>query len=84
MKKYLYLSMIICSVFCSAIKVQADCYTGFACSLSDLEEKESIQMKQNYEFVKNYFNKNIMPDSLAIKAPKSQYYKDLFLFNTIF
>lgn len=84
MKKSLYLSMIICAIFCSAMKAQADCYTGFACSLSDLEAKEAIQMKQNYDFVKNYFNKNIMPQSFAIKTPNSQNYKDLFLFNTIF
>ena len=68
--------------FCN-VSVSADCLTGYACSIQDIEK---IQEERNIEFlddIDNYFSKEINEDIFFGKISPSIFYNDLFIFNTI-
>ena len=54
MKFFIILSTLLLSVQ----YVLADCYTGFACSLDELQEKEIQQNIENTKLILNYFDKS--------------------------
>lgn len=61
----------------------ANCYTGFACSISEMENQS---IKQFYEFNNNlnkYFSKKINEDFFFSTKPSIITYNDLFIFSTI-
>ncbi len=60
----------------------ADCYTGFACSIKDLNKQNT----DNQEFINNinnYFNKQVNENLFFGKLDTNINYNDLFIFNTI-
>lgn len=79
MKKFI----ILCLLFCFAGKVNADCITGFACSLKELEEQERIQTLHNVEIMQNYLKRSDKPIIISFSGNNINY-SDLFLFNKIF
>jgi hypothetical protein len=73
---------ILVNVFFSQ-NANADCNTGFACSLSDLEATESVMLTNTKSLINNYFARNIIePDYISKSTPITNY-NDLFIFNTI-
>lgn len=61
----------------------ANCYTGFACSISEIENQAIKQFNQYQQNLENYFSKKINEDSFFSKKPSKLTYNDLFIFNTI-
>lgn len=69
-----------CVFFSVVLVCNASCYTGFACSIGDVEQ---IQYKEYFENLNNYFSKNINTDYFFSKKLSQIGYNELFLFNTI-
>ena len=61
----------------------ADCYTGFACSINDLEKKEQEEIKKDISILKAYIRQKNSKKTIEI-INKSNKYEDFFLFNSIF
>ena len=83
MKKVFLLFFTMYTLIIFASSAIASCYTGFACSINDLEEK---QTQQNHEFINainDYFDKKPNADLFFSKADNSLAYNDLFIFSTI-
>lgn len=66
-----------------AISSYANCYTGFACSISSLGENQKEQYKEFSNELNKYFSKKINENAFFSKKVDKLAYKDLFLFNTI-
>lgn len=64
-------------IFCSALIAQAGCFTGAACSIDGLKNK------QYADAIENYFAKNIMEPDFVNGLNSVAFYNELFLFNTI-
>ena len=83
MKKFFYLTILLFLFFINSENSFADCLTGFACSIEDIEK---LQAEQNEVFIKSinyYFSKNINEDIFLRKISSQIIYNDLFIFNTI-
>lgn len=73
--------ILVFTVFLSvALITYANCYTGFACSVSDLELSQINEFNSN---LNNYFDKNINDTMFFTKKRSQLTYNDLFIFNTI-
>ncbi len=81
-----YLLNLIASLTVSAFIINsavAGCYTGFACSLEDLEK---IEQQNNKEFIfvlNKFFNKSVKEPVFLANQNNITNYRDLFIFNTI-
>lgn len=64
-------------VFCCALTVQAGCFTGAACSI------DGLQNKQYADAIENYFAKNIMEPDFVNSSNSIVFYNELFIFSTI-
>ena len=62
-------------------KAQADCFTGFACSVSDLEKQEHEKLLKNIEIYKQYLQESKKDIVLTIDSNHFNY-KDLFIFSS--
>lgn len=71
----IFFNMVLCSF--------ASCYTGFACSINDLEQKQAKKHKEFNENLNNYFSKKINSDYFFSKRYSNIVYNDLFIFSTI-
>ena len=58
----------------------ADCYTGFACSIEDLEKQEQLQTRKNINIFKKYLKKVKKPRKFVMLSNKDTEYSDLFVF----
>ena len=75
------IALIIIGVIYSQPVSLANCSTGFACSIKDLNKNYTQQLTKKANIVKNYFKKS---DTIHFGNKKfiSQNYRDLFLFHT--
>ena len=80
----MYKYIIVFALFVlSSSNCFANCYTGFACNLQQLQNEE-IKKHQNFiglinkYFEKRYIEKDYITDKFNITS-----YNDIFLFNTI-
>lgn len=62
----------------------AECVTGFACSIDELQKKEKLQQKKQIEAFKKYLNKDLSYKNYLAMNINDITYDDLFWFNTIF
>lgn len=83
MKIYLSLIAVLCLIFINQIPSLADCFTGFACSISDLEQENNLQNQAYQNTINNYFDKTISADLFFNQNKNNFQYNDLFIFNTI-
>ena len=78
---FLIIVLMIIVLYGFNLTSKADCITGFACSLNELQQKEDA-----LEFVtaiNNYFSKQVKtPDFVKHKTEITDY-NDIFIFNTI-
>ena len=79
MKFFIILSALLLSVQ----YVLADCYTGFACSLDELQKKELQQNIENTKLILNYFDKSNRNFDFINKKYITNNYNDLFTYNVI-
>lgn len=79
MRIFLVIFMFLNSMLIS----YADCFSGFACSISEIENQAIKQFEQYQQNLENYFSKKINEDSFFSKKPSKITYNDLFIFNTI-
>ena len=80
MYKYLIV-LIICFLF--GQNCFADCYTGFACNLQQIE-KEEIKNYQNFiNLINKYFEKRYIEKDYITDKFKINSYNEIFSFNTI-
>ena len=61
----------------------ADCYTGFACSIKDLEKQKNEEINKNIEIFKKYLNQKNTRNNIITRGTIIKNYNDLFFFNTI-
>ncbi len=84
MKKiFLNIAFMIVMLGGFSLSSYADCFTGFACSISDLENKELTE--QTHKFIpaiNDYFSIKLN-DADYFDMPQSKNYIDLFTFNTL-
>lgn len=76
----------ICSLFIlfillsfSAIKADADCATGYACSIKDLEKQEQQQTKKENEAVQKSPNKDKKHAGYLKKKTNREKYDNIFV-----
>ncbi len=83
MKKFLF-GLVLFQLFLSAVNIaNADCSTGFACSISDLEK---IEQQNGIEFIyvmNKYFNRDTEEPVFLDKSNKISNYQDLFIYNVL-
>jgi hypothetical protein len=60
------------------------CETGFACSISNLEQVRSAQEHLIYKYIDNLFKKEINENYFLSHPFYTEDYDDLFLFKSIF
>lgn len=84
MKKIKYLWLISVLLIMPLNAAMADCYTGFACSIADLEKQEQEQIKKNTAVFKQYLEQKHMPHKILVSGKIIKDYNDLFLFNSIY
>ncbi len=77
------LLLVFCVFFSLVLCSYADCYTGFACSITDLEQKQAKKYKEFNENLNKYFIKETNADFFFVKKFPQIAYNDLFMFNTI-
>ena len=75
------ITLIIISFICSQTSLLANCHTGFACSIKDLNKVNTQQTIKNAKIIKNYFKKT-NSIHFANKKLLSKNYNDFFLFHT--
>ena len=63
--------------------VFADCITGFACSISELQQKEKLQLNKEIEVFKKYLIKDLSYKNNLAMNKNDIAYRDLFLFNKV-
>ena len=66
-------------IFIVSNTVYADCITGFACSIEDMERKEKEKLQKDIEIYKNYIHEN-KKDIILTGLNMPVKYKDLFVF----
>lgn len=81
MCKLIFLSLLLFSL--TSLSSFADCYTGFACNLQqlqndDIKKQQSFINLINKYFEKKYIEKNYITDKFKINS-----YNEIFSFNTI-
>lgn len=81
MKKILFVFLLF---FSFSALVFAGCVTGFACSISELQQKEKLQLKKDIEVFKKSLNKDLSYKNFLVMKKNDISYNDLFLFNTTF
>ncbi len=83
MLKTRYVYIILCLVFLPVNAAIADCYTGFACSIADLEKQQEEQSSKDIDNFKQYLKQKNSPKEMLVSS-KIEDYNDLFIFNPIF
>ena len=78
--KFFYLFCVFFNITLSAL---ANCNTGFACSIEELENQAFEQFYQYNQNLEKYFSKKINEDLFFSNKPSNLTYNDLFIFNTI-
>lgn len=84
MKKIKYLYFISLLITMSLNTAFADCFTGFACSVADLEKKEQEEINNNINIYKRYFEQKNEQQQILISGKPIKDYNDLFLFNSVY
>lgn len=77
------LFLVFCVFFSVVLSSYGSCYTGFACSIRDLEQKQAKKYKEFNENLNKYFVKKTNEELFYVKKLPQIAYNDLFLFNTI-
>lgn len=83
MLKIQYVYIILCLILLSSSTAFADCYTGFACSIADLEKQQEEQLNKDIDNFEQYLKQKNSPKEMLVSS-KIEYYNDLFIFNPIF
>ena len=81
MKKIIFVFSLFFTIFSSV--VFADCVTGFACSISELQQKEKLQLNKNIEAFKKYLSNDFSYKNYLAMNKNDVAYEDLFLFNRV-
>lgn len=84
MKKYIQFFIFIFMFFSYSPIIYADCSTGFACSIADLEKKEQEQFLNDLKIMKNFMQKQNNYNHIINYKTIPKDYNDIFIFNTIF
>ena len=71
------LNLFLIGLLITVSPVLASCYSGFACSISNL------QLQETKNVIENYFAKNVVEPNYFTGSTNIITYNDLFLFNTI-
>ncbi|MCD7878664.1 MAG: hypothetical protein LUG16_01870 [Candidatus Gastranaerophilales bacterium] len=79
--KYIIMGVLI---FAAPVNAFASCYTGFACSIDDLEKQQANKYDEYTAALHKYFDKDINEDIFFKKNYNDLTYNELFIFNTIF
>ncbi len=66
------------------LKSYADCFTGFACSIEDLNIRELQQKQQVISFINSYFDRQVKEINYTSKKLDIKEYRDIFVFNKPF
>ncbi len=82
MKKIFKTVLILCVFILASTSAFANCYTGFACSIKDLNNN-SQQTKEYIDNINHYFNKTVNENLYFGKLSSNINYNDMFIFNTI-
>ena len=84
MKKiFLNITFMIVMLSGASLSSYADCFTGFACSINDLENKELAEQADKFiPAINDYFSMKLN-DADYFDIPQSKNYIDLFTFNTL-
>ena len=82
MKKFFKLISIMFVFLAGSASAFADCHTGFACSINDLEAKQYFDAEYINK-INNYFNKQVNENLFFGRLNSDVNYNDLFIFNTI-
>lgn len=61
----------------------ADCYTGFACNLQQLQEDETRKYQNFIGLINKYFEKRYIEKDYITDKFKITSYNDIFAFNTV-
>ena len=62
------------------LKVYADCYTGFACSVSEIQKKQIEQEQQIINFINSYFDRQVKEFNYTRKESEINEYRDIFVY----
>ena len=68
MSKIIYIQIILILLSTNINIVLADCYTGFACSIADLEKKEQEKKNIETEFLKKYLDHKDLSESFLAQG----------------
>ena len=79
MKKF----FVLFSLLFSPLKSYADCFTGFACSVEELQIKQNQQEKQIIDFINSYFEWRVNEIDYITKKTKIKEYRDIFVYYKI-
>ncbi len=80
MKKSFFICLLF---FILELNAFANCFTGAACSLSELEETQNLLNNEFVSKIHKYFDKTINEDLFFTKNNSTLNYNDLFIFSTI-
>ena len=61
----------------------ANCYTGFACSIMEIENQMIKQIDKYNQVLNKYFSKKIDEDFFFNQKSSNLSYNDLFIFSTV-
>lgn len=79
MKKILLLSAI-CLIGLASQTAFADCPTGYACLLKDINQQESVIQTMHQDIIDEYYKPKMTEPQLKIYQIKMPPYRDLFPF----
>lgn len=80
---FMYIMTVTFVLYASVLASGADCTTGFACSIDELNQREVKLLKEFNYSVLNYFSKHAHEIDYSKGVYKISDYNDLFVFNTI-
>ncbi len=75
--------MIITMMNITSISAMAGCFTGFACSIEELEQKNLQQTAEYITIINNYFSKTVKEINYITGKQEINNYRDIFILNTI-
>lgn len=77
-------NLIVLSLFIFSLSsCYANCYTGFACNLEQLQDEEIKKHKSFINLINKYFEKKYIEKDYITDKFKINSYNEIFSFNTI-
>lgn len=83
MKKIIYAFLFLSLLTMPIQSVKADCYTGFACSIADIEKQQEEKTEKDIDTFKQYLEQQHKEKDFIIQYNLSSNYDNLFMFNKV-